>query len=599
MGTLASLKGYFFRYKLHFLSGIIFVAATNIFGVYPAQVTRITIDFLIESNVFFSSLEGLSAQTGLFLYYSEVFLLFFAVILLSIFLKGLFMFFMRQTIIVMSRHIEFDQKNEIFDQYQKLNMSFYKKNNTGDLMARISEDVGQVRMFVGPAAMYTTNLVVTFIVVISAMLSISQTLTFYVLLPLPFLSFGVYKVSKIINTKSSRLQKQLSAISVFSQEAFSGIRVLKGFNREKFSSEKFEEESEKYKNLSLDLVRTDAYFQPLIAVLIGLSSIFTIFIGGREAIAGRITMGNIGEFIMYVNMLVWPVTALGWVTSIIQRASASQQRINEFLTIKPEIGNPTQEPFVLKGDIEFKNVGFTYPDTGIQAIKNLSFIVKQGSSLAITGKTGSGKSSVAALIMRFYDVSSGEIYIDGKKITSVNLYDLRNQTGYVPQDVFLFSETIAENIAFGLKNKNPEREVVHQAAKNAAIYNNIQQFPAGFDTLVGERGITLSGGQKQRISIARAIIKEPKLLIFDDCLSAVDTQTEDEILTNLKQLMKGKTSIIISHRVSSVKNAGHIIVLDNGKLSEEGTHEELIRKGGEYYRLYTQQLLADNKTMEV
>ena len=504
------------------------------------------------------------------------------------------MFFMRQTIIVMSRHVEFDQKNEIFDHYQKLSLSFYKRNNTGDLMARISEDVSQVRMYVGPAIMYSINLIVTFILVIFAMLRIDVELTIYILLPLPFLSYGVFKVSSIINSKSDKIQKQLSRLSSLVQEAFSGIRVLKAFNREAYSSNQFEKESETYKALSLELVKTDAYFQPIVTVLIGLSTLLTIYIGGKEAIAGKISIGNIAEFVMYLNMLTWPVTALGWVTSIIQRAAASQARINEFLNTVPEIeiSNLIQEP--VKESIRFEQVNLIYPDTGIQALKDISFELKSGESLGIIGRTGSGKSSIANLLCRLYDPQSGVIYIDGKDLKQLPVNSFRNQIGYVPQEVFLFSDSIKNNIAFGVNKEEVTDELIYEAAKSAVIYDNIKDFPDQFEAILGERGITLSGGQKQRVSIARALIKSPSVLIFDDCLSAIDTQTEAQILDNLRQEMKGKFSIIISHRVSSVVQANQIVVLDEGRIIEKGNHQTLLEKQGVYYELYKMQLVNEN-----
>lgn len=575
------------------MAGIIFITVSNLFAVYPAQITRIAIDYVTESNQIHQQFDASNLQQILFKNYTNVFLFFLLLILGSTLLKGVFMFFMRQTIIVMSRLIEYDLKNEIFNHYQQLELGFYKRNNTGDLMARISEDVSQVRMYIGPAIMYSINLIVTFILVISIMLSISPMLTLYVILPLPFLSIGVYAVSSIINKKSEGIQRQISKLSSFTQEAFSGIRVLKAFNREDSSAQAFEEESKKYKFLSLDLVRTDAIFQPLIIVLIGLSTLLTIYIGGLQTINGQISIGNIVEFVLYVNMLTWPVTAIGWVTSIIQRAAASQKRINEFLQTKPQIVNPTEDNMEVKGKVEFKNVSFTYEDSGIKALQNVSFTIEAGESLAIIGKTGSGKSTIASLFCRMYDTSEGQIFIDDKNIKECNLNALRSSIGYVPQEAFLFSDTIANNIAFGLK-ENIQKAGIEQAAKDAAIYDNITNFPDGFNTMVGERGITLSGGQKQRISIARAIVKQPQILLFDDCLSAVDTETEDIILKNLARIMKGKTTLIISHRVSSVKQASHIIVLDNGKIVEEGSHNELLSNNkGVYKQLYEAQLMED------
>lgn len=595
MNALKHINKYFLKYKWRFLAGIIFITASNLFAVYPAQITRIAIDYVTESNQIHEQFDGSNLQIVLFKNYTTIFLFFLLLILVSTLLKGLFMFFMRQTIIVMSRLIEYDLKNEIFNHYQQLELEFYKRNNTGDLMARISEDVSQVRMYIGPAIMYSINLIVTFILVVSIMLSISPMLTFYVILPLPFLSLGVYGVSSIINKKSEGIQKQVSKLSSFTQEAFSGIRVLKAFNREGSSAQAFEAESKKYKFLSLDLVRTDAVFQPLIIILIGLSTLLTIYIGGLQTINGQISIGNIVEFVLYVNMLTWPVTAIGWVTSIIQRASASQKRINEFLQTKSQIINPTEEKMEVIGKVEFKNVSFVYEDSGIKALQNVSFTIEAGESLAIIGKTGSGKSTIASLFCRMYDTTEGQIIIDNKNISEWNLNVLRSSIGYVPQEAFLFSDTISNNIAFGIK-ENMQLSKIEQAAKDAAIYDNITSFPNGFNTMVGERGITLSGGQKQRISIARAIIKYPQILLFDDCLSAVDTETEDAILKNLARIMKRKTTLIISHRLSSVKQASHIIVLDNGRVVEEGSHSELLNHNkGVYKQLYEAQLIEDGE----
>lgn len=565
-----------------------------LFAIYPAQLTRITIDYLVESKGLYQVFKESSLQPTLFNELATVFLLFFGLVVISSLVKGMFMFFMRQTIIVMSRHVEFDQKNDVFQHYQKLNLSFYKRNNTGDLMSRISEDVSQVRMYVGPAIMYSINLIVTFILVIIAMLRIDIELTLYTLLPLPVLSYGVYKVSSIINFKSSKIQGQLGKLSTVVQEAFSGIRVLKAFNREKYSAEQFEKESDAYKQLSLNLVKTDAYFQPIIALLIGLSTLLTIYIGGKQAIAGKISIGNIAEFVMYLSMLTWPVTAMGWVTSIIQRAAASQTRINEFLHIKPEIDDSQTQVVSISESIELRNVSFVYPDTGIKALHAVSFELKKGESLGIIGRTGSGKSTLANLLCRLYDPSEGSILIDKIDLAEINLNSYRQCIGYVPQEVFLFSDSIKNNIAFGLKEDLISEHKIHEAAKQAVVYDSIDAFPDKFEARLGERGITLSGGQKQRVSIARALIKSPALLIFDDCLSAVDTETEAAILYNLRQEMKNKFSVIISHRVSSVSAADKIIVLDEGKVCEQGSHTELLAAKGVYHDLYRKQLVHEN-----
>lgn len=521
-------------------------------------------------------------------------LLIFGLIILGLaLLSGIFLFLTRQSIIVMSRIIEYDLKNEIFDHYQKLDVAFYKRNNTGDLMNRISEDVSRVRMYIGPAVMYILNTIFRFILVITAMLKVDVTLTLYVLIPLPVLVVVIYFVSDVINKKGTQIQEQLSDITTRAQEAFSGIRVLKAYGREYNSITEFEKQSVEYRKHTMGLVRTESLFQPFIIFLIGLSNIFIIYIGGKLAIEHKISYGNMVEFILYVNALAWPIASLGWVTSLIQRAAASQTRINEFLQTEPEIKNSTTESTLVNGDIEFKNVDFTYPDSGIKALNGISFHIQKGSSLAIIGRTGSGKSTIASLICRLYDVTSGEIFIDKKNIKQLNLSDLRTQIGYAPQEVFLFSDTIANNIGFSVDTDKQDLSAIEGAAKNAAIYSNIMEFPLGFETITGERGITLSGGQKQRISIARAIIKQPQILIFDDCLSAIDTETEEEILNNLKSVMKGKTSIIISHRVSSVKNADNIIVLEHGEIVEQGHHTDLMAKKGVYFELYKMQLLEE------
>lgn len=491
----------------------------------------------------------------------------------------------------MSRHIEFDLKNEIYRHYQSLPLSFYRKNNTGDLMARISEDVSRVRMYLGPAIMYGLNLFTLFFMVIPIMFSINTRLTLYSLIPLPLLSISIYFVNNLIDRRSTEIQRSLSGLSTFVQEAFSGIRVLKAFVREEDSARKFIIESNDYKNKSIRLTFVNALFYPLIVALIGLSVILTVYIGGLEIFKGSISAGHIAEFIIYVNLLTWPVTSLGWITSIVQRAAASQRRINEFLETKNDIQSQRDIKRELNGHILFENVGFTYPDSGIKALQNVSFEVKSGESIAIIGTTGSGKSTIANLIPRMYDISSGTILIDGIDIKDYNLSSLRSQIGYVPQDVFLFSDSIKNNIAFG--NISLSKEQIYQAARDADLYENIANFPLGFETRLGERGITLSGGQKQRVSIARAIAREPKILILDDSLSAVDTKTENSILNSLKKIMEGRTSIIISHRVSSAKLADKIIVLDDGIVIEQGSNETLLAANGVYKELYTKQLQTD------
>ncbi|GAB4255498.1 MAG: ABC transporter ATP-binding protein [Vicingaceae bacterium] len=575
--------------------GIVFITISNIFGLYPAQVIRETFKVLENKylNKSFDTSEFLFAQHIADLDLSHLLMAFGLIVLGLAIAKGIFTFLMRQTIIVMSRLIEFDLKNEIFSHYQDLDATFYKLNNTGDIMNRISEDVTRVRMYLGPGIMYTINLAVLFVLVIGKMISINPKLTFYSLAPLPILSLLIYIVSNKINKQSEVVQSELSNLSTVSQETFSGIRVIKSFVKETFISKKYGEASEAYMNQSLKLVKINALFHPIMMLLIGLSTIFTIYVGANEYLKGNIdSPGYIAEFIIYVNMLTWPVTALGWVTSLVQRAAASQKRINEFLQTKPVITYPKTEDIAIKGKIEFRNVSFTYPESGIVALKNINFKIEPGETLAIIGKTGSGKSSIAQLILRIYDATEGEILIDDKPIKSYDLQKLRKHIGYVPQEVFLFSDSIKNNIAFGFNNGElPSSNVIEQATKDAVVYHNIIDFPNQFETKLGERGVTLSGGQKQRISIARAIIKSPEILIFDDCLSAVDTETESEILNNLTPIMKNKTSIIISHRISSIKHANEILVLENGEIVEKGTHEELLKNKNIYYETYQKQLL--------
>ena len=589
MKSLLTLNKYFYKYRWKLLAGLFFVAISVVFGILPAELVRESFN-IVENAITAYKDDPNFDYTDL----RNKLILYGVIIIASSLLKGLFMFFMRQTIIVVSRHIEYDMKNAIFDQYQRLSLAFYKRNRTGDLMNRISEDVSRVRMYVGPAIMYTMNVSMNLILIIPIMFYWSPRLTLYVLAPLPLLAASIYYVSRKINIKSEQVQRQLSAISSFVQETFSGIRVLKAYVREEKSLQDFNEEANHYFNRNKELFRINALFFPLMILLIGLSTILTVYIGGQETIAGTIKTGVIAQFIIYVNMLTWPVASIGWVTSLVQRAAASQERINEFLHVEPEIYNPSQEKLDFRGNIEFRDVSFTYPDTGIKALDHLNFKLEAGKSLAIVGRTGSGKSTVANLIGRLYDADEGEVLIDQQNIQKVNLDELRRNIGYVPQEAFLFSSNIGENIAFGINNANQEQII--EAAKNAHVHENIIDFPEGYKTKVGERGVTLSGGQKQRVSIARAIIKAPPLLIFDDCLSAVDTETEEAILSNLKKLIDQSTSLIISHRVSSVKNADHILVLEEGRVIEEGNHDELMKVGGYYQQMYEQQLLEEGST---
>jgi ATP-binding cassette, subfamily B, multidrug efflux pump len=596
MHALAYLNKYFYKYRGRMVAGILFVTISNLFGIMPAKLIRYALDQAAAQISWYQLTKSFQIGNEFLTAISFNLLIFVLLVLVMALLKGIFMFFMRQTIIVVSRYIEYDLKNEIYNHYQKLDASFYNANSTGDLMNRISEDVSRVRMYVGPAIMYTVNLVVMFILVIWAMAQVNVKLTLYTLLPLPVLSAIIYYVHEVINRRSEKVQEKLSKLTVFVQESFSGIRVLKAFAREDSVSEKFSRLSDEYKSDSMDLVRVNALFYPALLILVGLSSIITIYIGGLQVIAGTITIGNIAEFIIYVNMLTWPVASLGWVVSLVQRAAASQQRINEFLRTEPGIQSGSESFTDFKGNIRFEDVSFTYKGAGQPALSNLNFEIPAGTSLAITGRTGSGKSTLAALILRMYDPEKGRVLVDGKDLRSVNLFQYRSQTGYVPQEVFLFSDTIANNIAFGITDKNQQEELqerIQKAASDAAILNNINELPLKFETLVGERGITLSGGQKQRVSIARAIIREPALLIFDDCLSAVDTRTEEEILSNLKRVMKGRTSIIIGHRISSVRQADNILVLENGVIAEQGTHEELLNAKGVYYEMNEKQSLEE------
>lgn len=585
MKELSYLNKYLVKYKGRLLLGTLFIIVTNLFKVLMPEILKNatnSIKYVLDNIKHHTSEDIASIAISLGLLF-----------MLYAILNGVFLFLTRQTIIIMSRLIEYDLKNEIYDKYQGLSMSFYKRNNTGDLMNRISEDVGKVRMYLGPAIMYTINVVVLIVMVVSFMIKISPQLTLYVLIPLPLMSILVYKVSSLINKKSEVTQVQQSKLSTFVQETFSGIRVLKAYNREDFIKNEFDQESRNYKTASLSLAKTNAFFIPVIVSLIGLSTVIIVYFGGLKSINNELSIGEILQFIFYINMLTWPIASIGWVTSLIQRAAASQKRVNEFLKENPEITDKENSVEFESGKIMFNNVCFAYSNTNTEALKNVSFEIEKGKTLAITGKTGSGKSTLANLICRLFDVNTGEISINGMNVKRIQKKSLRTNIGYVPQEVFLFSDTIASNIAFGNKSGESNNQEVESAAKKAAVYDNIIQFEKGFDTVIGERGITLSGGQKQRISIARAIINNPEILIFDDCLSAVDTKTEEEILSNLKEIMDNKTSIIISHRISSIKNADYIIVLDKGLISEKGTHSELINNKGYYSATFEKQLLEE------
>lgn len=588
MKDLAYLNKFFLKYKWRLIPGVLFVIISNYFGILPAKVIREAFDLVKENIDLYKLYNGFNQQQSIYDLFGKSLLYFGGIVLILALLRGIFLFLMRQSIILISRYIEYDLKNEIYQHYQSLDFAFFRKNNTGDLMNRATEDVNQVRNYLGPAIMYTINTVTLSIMIIYAMYDVNATLATYALLPIPIIMIIIMFVNKLINQRSTRIQAQLSKLSNFVQETFSGIRVIKTYTQESGKMGEFKNESEIYRNTALDLVRVQAIFFPLIIFLVGFSTIITVYVGGLEVNKGTITAGNIAEFIIYVNQLTFPALALAWVTSLIQRAAASQKRINEFLNTKSEVvnGHVTKD---LEGNIQLKNVSFTYPETGIKALDNINLDIKAGQTVAIIGKTGSGKSTLANLLLRMYDVEQGNIYYEGTAIRDYDYVHLREQIGFVPQNVFLFSDTIANNIAFGLDKFTKEQ--VEKAAKEAAVYDNIMGFEEGFETHIGERGITLSGGQKQRVSIARALIKNPQILIFDDCLSAIDTKTEEEILHNLSKIMKDKTSIFIAHRISTIKNADHIIVLDEGKIVEEGNHESLLALNGEYADLYDKQLL--------
>lgn len=597
MKSLAYLNKYLWKYRSLFFWGIVFTIISNIFSIAPAPIVRESFDMIEEAIDVYYLHENFDTRHKVYATFATSVLLYGVLIVFMALLRGIFLFLVRQMLIVMSRHIEYDMKNEIYAHYQSLPLSFYRRNNTGDLMNRISEDVSQVRMYLGPAIMYGINLITLSVMVIVYMFMIDAKLAFYSLLPLPLLSISIYYVSNYINKQSTEIQQNLSNLSTFVQEAFSGIRVIKAFAREDDSVRKFDIESEKYKKKAIKLALIEALFFPLMLALIGLSTLLVVFVGGIEVMQGKLTNGVIAEFIIYINMLTWPVTAIGWVTSLVQRAAASQTRINEFLMTQTDIVSRKNLIHDIQGEITFKNVSLTYPDTGVQALKNISFEIRHGETLAILGTTGSGKSTIANLITRMYDVTAGVIEIDDIPIQDYDVTNLRSQMGYVPQDVFLFSDSIRNNITFGTAGKTEEQMI--QAAKDADLYHNIMDFPEKFDTKIGERGISLSGGQKQRLSMARAIIREPKILILDDSLSAVDTKTEDAILTNLKRIMDNRTSIIISHRVSSVKLANQILVLDDGIIIQNGTHEELINQAGAYKELYEKQLNTESEVESV
>ncbi|MEW2921442.1 ABC transporter ATP-binding protein [Muricauda sp. ANG21] len=579
MKELKHLNKYFKKYWFKLLMGILITIIARVFSLVMPSYVKKSIDVL--EGIYAKTISFTEAKTNLFEYI--------LIIIGAALLSGLFTFLMRQTIINVSRYIEYDLKNEVFDHYQLLSLNFYKKNRIGDLMNRISEDINQVRMYGGPAIMYGIQTLTLFACLIPLMFIKAPTLAAYTLLPLPVLSVLIYQISKVIHKRSTKVQEFLSTLSTFTQESFSGVAVIKAYSLEPKINSELRDMAQEGKDTSMALAKVNAWFFPLMILLIGISNIFVIYIGGRQYINGQIeSIGIIAEFILYVNMLTWPVAIVGWLTSIIQRAEASQKRINEFLKEVLSIKNHVNQETPINGNIEFKNVTFTYEDTEITALHNVSFSIKAGETVAFLGKTGSGKSTILDLVARLYDVTSGEILIDGTPLQNLNLNSLRSSIGAVPQDAFLFSDTIENNIRFG--NENATHDEIVEVAKKAVVHKNIQGFAKKYNTILGERGITLSGGQKQRVSIARALLKDPKIYLFDDCLSAVDTETEEEILNNLKRESEDKTTLIVSHRVSSAKNADKIIVLENGSIIQEGTHEQLNNVEGYYKELYINQL---------
>ncbi|MEY3422021.1 MAG: hypothetical protein RIR48_2321 [Bacteroidota bacterium] len=591
MKQLFTLNRFFVKYKWHLILGILFVTGSNYYAILIPQKVREALDLVQQKITIYKELNP-SLKDAFYDDLGHSLLMFGLIVTGYVILKGLLMYFMRQTIIVMSRLIEYDMRKEIYAHLQSLDQTFYRKYQTGDIMARISEDVSKVRNYLGPGLLYGINLISLFIMTIYAMLQVDIVLTLFALLPLPILSISIYYVSNLINEKSTLIQQQLSVLTNTAQETYSGIRVVKSYVKEDQFSQFFEDQSEEYKKRSLALAKIESYFQPLMMLLIALSTLLVVMVGGYRVYSGNLTPGNIAEFILYVNMLTWPVTAIGWIASVIQEAEASQTRINEIMDIRPEITNKNNDSYQIEGDIEFRNVSFTYPNTGIEALNNLNFTIKKGQKVAVMGKTASGKTTIAELLTRMFDVTEGQILIDGKDIRDHNLSILRDRIANVPQDVFLFSDTIKSNVAFG--HPQADMEDIERYTQYASVQEDILKLPEKFETMVGERGVTLSGGQKQRVSIARAFIKKPDIVILDDALSAVDTATEQNILSYFQESLRDKTAIIITHRANNLLNYDKILVIDHGCLVEEGSHEELINQSGFYNSIYRQQMMHQN-----
>jgi ATP-binding cassette subfamily B protein len=603
MKHLSYLNKYFWKYRWRLLLGIVFIFVSNYFAVLAPQVTGYIID-KVQGFLTNSTPKGLLRQDdwlvvatvkwieAMSISPTGIVALLAAMLLLFAILRGFFMFLMRQTIIVMSRHIEFDQKNEVFQHYLQLDTNFYKTHETGDLMNRMAEDVSRVRMYTGPAIMYLINLIALISLSVYYMVKKNAELSLYVLAPMPILAITIYFVNNIIHKKSEEVQAKLSDLTTNAQQSYSGIRVIKSFVQEKAMLRFFQTNSEQYRNSATALYKVEAIYFPIMGLIIGISTLLVILVGGLKYMEGQINFGDMAAFIMYLTMLAFPVSAIGWVASTIQRAAASQQRLNEFLLTNTTIPSPENgAKSKLDGNVEFENVSFVYPHTGIAALKDFNLRIKKGEKVAIIGRTGSGKSTIAQLLLRFYDPSKGTVRIDGKNIQELELQNYRSQVSYIPQEVFLFSDTIANNISFGTGN-NTEEEI-KTAARSASVHNDIQSFPEGYQTMVGERGVTLSGGQKQRISIARALVKDPGLIIMDDCLNAVDARTEKEILTHLSTYLQHKTAIVITHRIFSLLQFDRIIVMDNGRIAEQGTHEQLLQLQGLYADLYSRQQLEE------